>query len=131
VISGDIFKNIFKNIFWGLLAVALRAWRAGALPLVAAACSYAAARSLRVRCSLIPCRCFASASVLRPLRGLALRIASPPKLTICFCLFIFYGSSQFFGKYALRHSSPQAKASGYLWLSPLGAAALLLNSKKL
>jgi CRISPR-associated protein Cmr1 len=24
------------------------------------------------------------------------------------------GSSQFFGKYALRHSSPQAKASGYL-----------------
>ena len=26
----------------------------------------------------------------------------------------FYGSSQFFGKYALRHSSPQAKASGYL-----------------
>jgi hypothetical protein len=25
-----------------------------------------------------------------------------------------FGSSQFFGKYALRHSSPQAKASGYL-----------------
>jgi hypothetical protein len=41
------------------------------------------------------------------------------------------GSSQFFGKYALWHSSPQAKASGYLWLSPLGAAALLLNSKNL
>jgi hypothetical protein len=42
-----------------------------------------------------------------------------------------FGSSQFFGKYALWHSSPQAKASGYLWLSPLGAAALLLNSKNL
>jgi hypothetical protein len=52
-------------------------------------------------------------------------------LVVSFFSSKFFGSSQFFGKYALRHSSPQAKASGYPWLSPLGAAALLLNSKNL